>query len=75
MQIDLGDDDDDDEMDGVDESRARNVRLYFCAVLIFFGLFTMFSLILWGASKGYKPKIFVKVRYFLVFYFIFCTLH
>ncbi|GAV78847.1 LEA_2 domain-containing protein [Cephalotus follicularis] len=53
-------DDDRDEMDGDSYGGARNVRLYFCGLLIFIGLFTLFSLILWGASKGYKPKILVE---------------
>ncbi|XVE93942.1 hypothetical protein REPUB_Repub01dG0237400 [Reevesia pubescens] len=52
--------DDDNEMDGCDGSKANNVRLYLCLVFLFFVLFTVFSLILWGASKNYKPKIFFK---------------
>ncbi|KAK8567923.1 hypothetical protein V6N12_006491 [Hibiscus sabdariffa] len=54
------DDDDDDEMDGRDGSRADKVRLYLCLVFLFFVLFTVFSLILWGASRSYKPEILVK---------------
>jgi len=37
------------------------VRLYICFVFLFVVLFSVFSLILWSASKGYKPKVFVKV--------------
>ncbi|KAK8522256.1 hypothetical protein V6N12_055973 [Hibiscus sabdariffa] len=55
-----GDDDDDDEMDGRDGSRADKVRLYLCLVFLFFVLFSVFSLILWGASRSYKPEILVK---------------
>lgn len=58
------DDDDDDEMDGRDGRRANNVRLYLCLVFLFFVLFAVFSLILWGASRSYKPKVFVRVSYF-----------
>ncbi|XVF45613.1 hypothetical protein PTKIN_Ptkin02bG0220700 [Pterospermum kingtungense] len=54
------DDDDDDEMDGRAGRRANNVRLYLCLVFLFFVLFAVFSLILWGASKSYDPKILVK---------------
>ncbi|KAJ9132672.1 hypothetical protein P3X46_033512 [Hevea brasiliensis] len=52
------DDNDDDEMDDDDGGSARNVRLYLCGFLFFVLLFTIFCLILWGASKAYKPKIF-----------------
>ncbi|XP_022762262.1 uncharacterized protein LOC111308213 [Durio zibethinus] len=54
------DDDDDDELEGRDGRKANNVRLYLCLVFLFFVLFTVFSLILWGASRSYKPEIFVK---------------
>ncbi|OMO80011.1 Late embryogenesis abundant protein, LEA-14 [Corchorus capsularis] len=47
-------------MDGRDGGKPNNVRLYVCLVFLFFALFTVFSLILWGASRSYKPKIFVK---------------
>jgi hypothetical protein len=55
--------DDDDDEDGVGGygGLSRNVRLYICFVFLFVTLFTAFSLILWGASKSYKPKVFVKV--------------
>lgn len=59
------DDDDDDEMDVRDGSKANKIRLYLCLVFLFFVLFTVFSLILWGASRSYKPKILVKVRFLL----------
>lgn len=61
MQINQNDVDD-DEMDGDDEGSGRNIRLYLCIGLFFVLLFTVFCLILWGASKAYKPKISVKVR-------------
>ncbi|KAF9684548.1 hypothetical protein SADUNF_Sadunf04G0129500 [Salix dunnii] len=41
-------------------SGARNVRLYFIGFLFFVLLFTVFCLILWGASKAYAPEISVK---------------
>ncbi|XP_061362442.1 uncharacterized protein LOC133306176 [Gastrolobium bilobum] len=53
------DDDDDDDGDAVHDS-TRNVRLYFGFFLLFVLLFTVFSLILWGASKSYKPRVIVK---------------
>lgn len=63
VQINQDDDDDDDEMDGDDGGSARNVRLYLCGFLFFVLLFTIFCLILWGASKAYKPEILVKVLF------------
>nr|AST13890.1 late embryogenisis abundant protein 5 [Betula platyphylla] len=54
------DEDDDDDGDGNSAGFCRNVRLYICFVILFVSLFTVFSLILWGASKSYKPKVFVK---------------
>ncbi|XP_058730296.1 uncharacterized protein LOC131602246 [Vicia villosa] len=51
------DEDEDDE--GVYDN-TRNVRLYFGFFLLFVVLFTLFSLILWGASKSYKPHIVLK---------------
>ncbi|KAG4209541.1 hypothetical protein ERO13_A03G206800v2 [Gossypium hirsutum] len=54
------DDDNGGEMNGRDECKANNFRLYICLVLLFSLLFTVFSLILWGASKSYKPKVFIK---------------
>jgi hypothetical protein len=57
------DDDDDEDDDGVGTfgGLGRNLRLYICFVFLFVVLFSVFSLILWSASKGYKPKVFVKV--------------
>ncbi|KAM1453969.1 hypothetical protein FF1_003559 [Malus domestica] len=43
-----------------DGGPARNIRLYFCFALLFVVLFTVFSLILWGASKAYEPRVIVK---------------
>ncbi|KAL6211146.1 hypothetical protein ACLB2K_016373 [Fragaria x ananassa] len=48
----------DDQNDAV--SPGRNVRLYLCFLFLFVFLFTLFSLILWGASKSYKPHVLVK---------------
>lgn len=51
-----------------DEERERGLprRCYFLIfVLGFFVLFSMFSLILWGASKPQKPKITMKVVAFI----------
>lgn len=54
-----GDDDDDEEDDST--HRMSMPKFYFlCFVLSFVLLFTTFSLILWGASKPYKPKISMK---------------
>ncbi|CAL0304322.1 unnamed protein product [Lupinus luteus] len=52
------DDDDDDEED-LHNSR-HNIRFYFCLFLLFILLFTLFSFILWGASKSYNPHLIVK---------------
>ncbi|KAL9370618.1 hypothetical protein Peur_035758 [Populus x canadensis] len=60
------DGDDDDEKDG--GGGARKVRLYFMGLLFFVMLFTVFCLILWGASKAYKPEISVKSMVFENFY-------
>ncbi|KAL5561285.1 hypothetical protein UlMin_031032 [Ulmus minor] len=51
-----GEEDDEAEAEGP----GRNVRLYVLFVLLFVVLFTLFSLILWGASKSYKPQVFVE---------------
>lgn len=66
-----GDDDDDDEDGIAGEDSGRNIRLYFCFFLLFVLLFTVFSLILWGASKNYDPKVFVKVIFLHLGVFIF----
>ncbi|KAL1327880.1 hypothetical protein HN51_037876 [Arachis hypogaea] len=43
------------------DARVHTRRYYFLAFLLsFFLLFTLFSLILWGASRPMKPNIFVK---------------
>ncbi|EEF33962.1 uncharacterized protein LOC8265944 [Ricinus communis] len=71
VQINHGHDDDDDDDDDDDNGgemggryyghgSARNIRLYICGFLFFVLLFTIFCLILWGASKAYKPQIIVK---------------
>lgn len=48
-----------DEDDAVQDS-GHTIRLYFCFFLLFVLLFALFSLILWGASKSYKPHVVVK---------------
>lgn len=53
--------DGDDKSDGGDDDPFRNVRLYAWLLLSVVFLFTVFSLILWGASKHYPPKVVVKV--------------
>lgn len=55
--------DDDDEYDAGTAGPGRNVRFYFCFALLFVALFTVFSLILWGASKSYKPEVVVEVGF------------
>ncbi|EXB95371.1 hypothetical protein L484_014344 [Morus notabilis] len=54
------DHEDDDDDDRNDYGPGRNVRLCFCFALFFVVLFTLFSLILWGASKSYKPQVVVE---------------
>ncbi|URD77841.1 Late embryogenesis abundant protein [Musa troglodytarum] len=56
------DDDDDDGDGGVGGGRVpvRCFAAWFALGSIL--LFTLFSLVLWGASKSYKPAVFVKVR-------------
>ncbi|XP_031264134.1 uncharacterized protein LOC116122425 [Pistacia vera] len=58
--VQLHQDDDDDETDGRYGGSTDKVRLYLCICLFFVVMFTVFCLILWGASKAYKPKIIVK---------------
>lgn len=53
---------DETEEEGMEREEASPVRCYACALLCFVLFFTVFSLILWGASKAYKPVILVKVR-------------
>ncbi|XP_010517707.1 PREDICTED: uncharacterized protein LOC104793116 [Camelina sativa] len=52
----------DDKTDGGDDDDDpfRNLRLYACLLLSLVLLFSLFSLILWGASKSYPPKVVVK---------------
>ncbi|XP_077246296.1 late embryogenesis abundant protein [Tasmannia lanceolata] len=53
-------DDEDEDEEGYEE-KGLSPRFYaFCFVFSFAVLFTLFSLILWGASKPYKPIVFVK---------------
>ncbi|KAJ7978670.1 Late embryogenesis abundant protein [Quillaja saponaria] len=60
-QLGTEDDDENDENDdGEIEDSGHNVRLYICFFLLFVALFSLFSLILWGASRTYKPKVFIK---------------
>ncbi|RVX12347.1 hypothetical protein CK203_010485 [Vitis vinifera] len=54
-------DDDDDDDDFYTAADGR-VRLYLCLAFAFVVLFTVFSLILWGAGRSYKPKIIVEVQ-------------
>ncbi|KAJ6827260.1 uncharacterized protein M6B38_356665 [Iris pallida] len=52
---------DDDEDDGEYDDTGRSVRCYVVLFLLgFILLFSLFSLILWGASKSYKPEVHVK---------------
>nr|DAD46642.1 TPA_asm: hypothetical protein HUJ06_016579 [Nelumbo nucifera] len=59
----LDDDDDDENDDGIGDRGSGNLARFYvvCFVFSFAVLFTVFSLILWGASKPYKPKISIKV--------------
>ncbi|PIA32912.1 hypothetical protein AQUCO_04300097v1 [Aquilegia coerulea] len=54
--------DEDDEDEHVEEFGIRNNPKFYaiCFVFCFIVLFSFFSLILWGASKPYEPKISVK---------------
>nr|XP_018675979.1 PREDICTED: uncharacterized protein LOC103972629 [Musa acuminata subsp. malaccensis] len=59
------DDDDDDDGDGGVGGGGDPVPVHCYAAWFALGsilLFTLFSLGLWGASKSYKPAVFVKVR-------------
>ncbi|KAK4798214.1 hypothetical protein SAY86_030540 [Trapa natans] len=58
-EIDGGGDDDDDG-DGHHSGPCHGVRLYACFLVLFLVVFAVFSMILWGASKGYRPEIIVK---------------
>ncbi|XP_030523035.1 uncharacterized protein LOC115735780 [Rhodamnia argentea] len=56
----IEDEDEEDEEGRGFSSGWHGARLYVCFVLLFVSLFTAFSLILWGASKSYRPEIVVK---------------
>lgn len=54
--------------DGI--ARGNTLRGYFLAFVVgFFVLFSVFSLILWGASRPQKPAITMKVTALSLFYF------
>ena len=55
------DPDDHDDADHHLKQSSRNLRLYLWFFLLFLLLLTLFSFILWAASKTYKPRIIVKV--------------
>ncbi|XP_042507002.1 uncharacterized protein LOC122083311 [Macadamia integrifolia] len=56
---------DEDDVDASSKGSGEVARFYvICFVFSFVVLFTMFSLILWGASKPYKPKISIKSMVF-----------
>lgn len=65
-----GEDTSDEDEDEDDVARisgpGRNARLFFGFVLLFVVLFSAFSLILWGASKSYEPKVLVEVQFFRI---------
>lgn len=52
----------------LDRQHSLSRRYYFLAFLLgFFLLFSLFSLILWCASRPMKPKILIKVLFFPIF--------
>jgi hypothetical protein len=53
--------DDDDEEDGGRAGSPSPWRCYALAALAFVAVFAFFLLVLWGASKSYKPHVEVKV--------------
>lgn len=56
-----GDHEEDDYDDDRDSDRRLGVGCYFVFFILgFVILFSFFSLILWGASKSYKPQIYIK---------------
>ncbi|CAO2815688.1 unnamed protein product [Amaranthus hypochondriacus] len=61
---DLGRDNDDEDGDGEGPSKRFYVA---CFLVSFLGLFSLFSLILWGASKSFHPHVIVKNMVFLDF--------
>lgn len=62
------DEDDDDDEIGAAHGGAKNLRLYISLVLMFVLLFMVFCLILYGASRAYKPQISFKNIVFENFY-------
>ncbi|VVB10249.1 unnamed protein product [Arabis nemorensis] len=54
------DEEDYDEMDGLDQKRRRKTRVYWCLLFTFVLAFTLFSLILWGVSKSFSPIVTLK---------------
>ncbi|KAG9442129.1 hypothetical protein H6P81_017983 [Aristolochia fimbriata] len=52
--------DEDEDGEGVEDKRLGPRFYVFCFVFSFLLLFSLFSLILWGASRPYKPRIAVK---------------
>lgn len=61
-------------LQGEDRDRTLSRRCYFLIFLLgFLLLFTLFSLILWGASRPMKPKIFIKVFKLTSFVFDSCV--
>lgn len=59
------DDDDDDATaaaDDRDSEWTRKFRLYLFLFVFFVLLFTVFSLILWGASRSFHPQIILQVH-------------
>jgi hypothetical protein len=53
--------DDEDEEDGGRFGSQSPLRCYALAALAFVAVFAFFLLVLWGASKSYKPHVDVKV--------------
>lgn len=62
-------------LQGDDHHNGLPRRCYFLAFVVgFLVLFSFFSLILWGASRPMKPKITIRVRVFLSFFFLSFTI-
>ncbi|XP_043710769.1 uncharacterized protein LOC122659723 [Telopea speciosissima] len=58
---DVNEEEDEDDVVAGGRSSGEVARFYvLCFIFSFVVLFTVFSLILWGASKPYKPKISIK---------------
>ncbi|KGN43297.1 uncharacterized protein LOC101215215 [Cucumis sativus] len=65
-----GDDEEDDEEEENEDRDSkwnRKFRLYLILFLFFILLFTVFSLILWGASKSFHPQILIQSMVFSKF--------